>query len=101
MESGAEGSRTLDLCSAIAALSQLSYRPRYRHCAERPRPGKGSLPGRAGFAIEDTGDRAGVRYRRYRATRRLPSFSTHENGRSTSTGLVEIFSPRMFSKIVP
>ena len=25
--SGAEGSRTLDLCSAIAALSQLSYRP--------------------------------------------------------------------------
>ena len=26
--SGAEGNRTLDLCSAIAALSQLSYRPR-------------------------------------------------------------------------
>lgn len=26
-KSGAEGSRTLDLCSAIAALSQLSYRP--------------------------------------------------------------------------
>jgi hypothetical protein len=27
VSSGAEGSRTLDLCSAIAALSQLSYRP--------------------------------------------------------------------------
>ena len=35
------------------------------------------------------------------ATRRLPSFSIHVNGRSVSTGLVEIFSPRMFSKIVP
>src|SRR3954464_14548052 len=29
--SGAEGSRTLGLCSAIAALSQLSYRPRLIH----------------------------------------------------------------------
>ncbi len=27
--SGAEGSRTLDLCIANAALSQLSYRPEY------------------------------------------------------------------------
>jgi hypothetical protein len=27
-KSGAEGSRTLDLCIANAALSQLSYRPR-------------------------------------------------------------------------
>jgi hypothetical protein len=26
-QNGAEGSRTLGLCSAIAALSQLSYRP--------------------------------------------------------------------------
>src|SRR4051812_9160596 len=39
--SGAEGNRTLDLCSAIAALSQLSYRPRNGHCAERGRAGKG------------------------------------------------------------
>jgi hypothetical protein len=28
-ESGAEGSRTLDLCIANAALSQLSYRPMF------------------------------------------------------------------------
>ena len=33
MKSGAEGDRTLDLCIANAALSQLSYRP----SGERPR----------------------------------------------------------------
>jgi hypothetical protein len=33
---GAEGSRTLDLCSAIAALSQLSYRPFDFIIIERP-----------------------------------------------------------------
>ena len=31
MDGGAEGSRTPDLCSAIAALSQLSYGPGERH----------------------------------------------------------------------
>jgi hypothetical protein len=35
--SGAEGSRTLDLCSAIAALSQLSYRPDVLHILGRRR----------------------------------------------------------------
>src|SRR5215212_6099343 len=33
-KSGAEGSRTLDLCIANAALSQLSYRPRLTQILE-------------------------------------------------------------------
>ena len=32
---------------------------------------------------------------------RFPSLSIQENGRMTSTGFVEIFSPRMFSNTVP
>ena len=42
MASGAEGSRTLGLCSAIAALSQLSYRPKTFHCADECESGKRS-----------------------------------------------------------
>src|SRR5262245_44754500 len=49
------------------------------------------------------GGRGGTRGRRS-LSRRHPSlaiFFIHVNGRSVSTGLVEIFSPRMFSKMVP
>src|SRR5688572_23129979 len=53
MESGAEGSRTLDLCSAIAALSQLSYRPR-THSLCRPRVTRQGGP-RSPALKQDTG----------------------------------------------
>src|SRR5690606_15569066 len=55
--SGAEGSRTPDLCSAIAALSQLSYSPvnRALNIDRRPPRGKPQLlqPPRVGVAIVD------------------------------------------------
>src|SRR3954464_3319280 len=46
--SGAEGDRTPDLCSAIAALSQLSYSPAFtlgpRPSRKRPRASAGPTP---------------------------------------------------------
>ena len=47
---GAEGDRTPDLCSAIAALSQLSYSPAPRCATGMTRPGNGPLhPSHTGF----------------------------------------------------
>ena len=50
LTNGAEGDRTPDLCSAIAALSQLSYSPAPRCTTGMTRPGKGPLhPSHTGF----------------------------------------------------
>src|SRR5437868_12830790 len=54
---GAEGNRTPDLCSAIAALSQLSYSPApeaVKRCIASSAHGNGPASGAAVIALQST-----------------------------------------------